>query len=59
MMIPRVGKAPYLRNIAGGELAGFPLGFAHRGFAPDGEENTIKAFAAATALAGVSRLFRF
>lgn len=50
MMIPRVGKAPYLRNIAGGELAGFPLGFAHRGFAPDGEENTIKAFAAATSL---------
>lgn len=44
---PRVGTAPYLSNTAGSALEGFPLAFSHRGFAPDGEENTIKAFAAA------------
>lgn len=44
---PRVGTAPYLRNTAGFSLEGFPLAFSHRGFAPDGEENTVKAFAAA------------
>lgn len=43
----RVGTAPYLLNTAGSELAGSPLAFAHRGFAPDGAENTLKAFAAA------------
>ncbi|GAA5227528.1 glycerophosphodiester phosphodiesterase [Paeniglutamicibacter antarcticus] len=44
---PRVGTAPFLRNTAGCPLEGFPLAFSHRGFAPDGEENTVKAFAAA------------
>lgn len=44
---PRVGTAPYLRNTTGSPLEGFPLAFSHRGFAPGGEENTIKAFAAA------------
>ena len=43
----RVGTAPYLLNTAGSALAGSPLAFAHRGFAPDGAENTLKAFAAA------------
>ena len=43
----RVGTAPYLLNTAGSALAGSPLAFAHRGFAPSGGENTLKAFAAA------------
>ncbi|MFL4472897.1 glycerophosphodiester phosphodiesterase [Paeniglutamicibacter sp. MACA_103] len=43
----RVGTARYLLNTAGSALAGSPLAFAHRGFAPDGAENTLKAFAAA------------
>lgn len=43
----RVGTAPYLLNTGGSALAGSPLAFSHRGFAPDGEENTLKAFAAA------------
>ena len=47
MHAPRVGTAPYLRNTAGGDLAGFPLAFSHRGFAPQGGENTLKAFSAA------------
>ena len=47
MNTPRVGSAPYLLNTPGGELQGQPLAFSHRGFAPDGEENTLKAFHAA------------
>lgn len=43
----RVGTAPYLRNTRGSALAGSPLAFAHRGFAPGGAENTLEAFAAA------------
>lgn len=47
---PRIGNMPYLQNIEGGRLVGQPLAFAHRGFAPNGEENTLKAFDAATEL---------
>ncbi|PQZ90234.1 glycerophosphodiester phosphodiesterase [Arthrobacter sp. MYb227] len=47
---PRVGTVPYLLNVSGGPLAGQPLAFAHRGFAPSSEENTIKAFRAASDL---------
>ncbi|MFF5792745.1 glycerophosphodiester phosphodiesterase [Paeniglutamicibacter sp. NPDC012692] len=47
MNTSRVGSAPYLLNTPGGELQGQPLAFSHRGFAPDGEENTLKAFHAA------------
>ncbi|MFJ6415108.1 glycerophosphodiester phosphodiesterase [Paeniglutamicibacter sp. NPDC091659] len=47
MNTSRVGSAPYLLNIPGGKLQGQPLAFSHRGFAPDGEENTLKAFHAA------------
>ncbi len=47
---PRVGTAPYLRNTAGSPLAGSALAFSHRGFAPHGGENTIKAFEAAVRL---------
>lgn len=47
---PRVGTAPYLRNTAGSPLAGSALAFSHRGFAPNGEENTLKAFGAAVEL---------
>lgn len=50
MNTPRIGNMPYLQNIEGGRLAGQPLAFAHRGFAPNGEENTIKAFQSATDL---------
>lgn len=50
MNTPRIGNMPYLQNIEGGRLAGQPLAFAHRGFAPNGEENTLKAFRAATDL---------
>jgi glycerophosphoryl diester phosphodiesterase len=46
----RVGTAPYLLNTAGSALAGTPLAFSHRGFAPEGGENTLKAFAAAAEL---------
>lgn len=47
---PRVGTAPYLRNTAGSPLAGSALAFSHRGFAPNGGENTLKAFRAAVEL---------
>lgn len=47
MNAPRIGNMPYLQNIEGGRLVGQPLAFAHRGFAPNGEENTLKAFHAA------------
>lgn len=47
MTPPRVGSDPYLLNTHGGELEGKPIAFSHRGFAPHGEENTIKAFRAA------------
>lgn len=43
----RVGTAPFLLNTVGSAMAGSPLAFSHRGFAPDGAENTLKAFAAA------------
>lgn len=50
MKKPRVGIAPYLLNVRGGPLEGQPLAFSHRGFAPNGEENTIKAFQRAVRL---------
>lgn len=40
----RPGSAPYLANRAGGELAGWPLAFSHRGDAAHGDENTLPAF---------------
>lgn len=36
--------SPYLLNVPGGPLAGKPLGFAHRGGAARGDENTMAAF---------------
>lgn len=50
MKSPRVGNTPFLLNTPHRPLAGFPLAFSHRGFAPAGEENTVKAFTAATEL---------
>ena len=47
MNTSRVGSAPYLLNTSHGALQGQPLAFSHRGFAPGGEENTLKAFRAA------------
>ncbi len=35
---------PYLLNESGLTLAGQPLAFAHRGFSPEGDENTMPAF---------------
>lgn len=47
MNTPRVGSARFLLNTPDAELQGQPLAFSHRGFAPLGEENTLKAFRAA------------
>ncbi|WP_407671353.1 glycerophosphodiester phosphodiesterase [Paeniglutamicibacter cryotolerans] len=50
VITPRVGTAPYLKNTSTGQLSGWPLAFAHRGFSPSGAENTMAAFAAAVEL---------
>ncbi|GER22912.1 glycerophosphoryl diester phosphodiesterase [Zafaria cholistanensis] len=42
--------AAYLHDHTDGTPAGRPLAFAHRGFAPDGDENTMAAFRAAVGL---------
>ena len=47
MNAPRVGSAPYLLNTPGGSSSRPAAGVLHRGFAPEGEENTLKAFHAA------------
>jgi glycerophosphoryl diester phosphodiesterase len=44
------GRLPYLHHKVSGRLSGWPLAFAHRGFAPDGAENTLAAFRNAVAL---------
>ena len=44
------GGVPYLQVSGGDAPRGWPLAFAHRGYAPNGEENTMAAFRAAVEL---------
>ncbi|MHA7145259.1 glycerophosphodiester phosphodiesterase family protein [Arthrobacter sp. TmT3-37] len=41
---PDAGRFPYLDNRSGLRPGGLPLALSHRGFAPDGGENTMAAF---------------
>lgn len=43
-------EVPYLHSTLDGPLRGWPLAFAHRGYSPAGEENTMAAFRAAVEL---------
>jgi len=47
---PDAGRYPYLDNAAGTPPRAQPLALSHRGFAPDGGENTMAAFERAVAL---------
>lgn len=47
---PDPGRYPYLDNSAGSPARARPIALSHRGFAPDGGENTMPAFERAVAL---------
>ncbi|WP_258069837.1 glycerophosphodiester phosphodiesterase family protein [Arthrobacter sp. SX1312] len=47
---PDTGRYPYLDNAAGSPPRPRPIALSHRGFAPDGGENTLAAFEHAVAL---------